>query len=153
MLPTLHTGIDQPAMPYLYLFFSGFIAATLFPASSEILLLALFQQGHVAWLLWLTATAGNTLGSCVNWLLGREILRFQNKRWFPVSAEQLQRAEQQFNKYGVWTLLLAWLPVVGDPLTFIAGSLRVRFDLFVLLVAIGKGLRYAALIFLASRLM
>lgn len=140
-------------MPYFSLFITGFIAATLFPASSEVLLLALFQQGYTGWLLWLAATTGNTLGSCVNWFLGREILRFQHKRWFPVGPEQLQRAEQQFNRYGVWTLLLAWLPIVGDPLTFIAGSLRVRFDLFLLLVAIGKGLRYAALIFLASRLL
>ncbi|MDO8909889.1 MAG: YqaA family protein [Pseudohongiella sp.] len=138
-------------MTYLSLFFAGFIAATLFPASSEIFLLALFQQGYIPWLLWLAATAGNTLGSCVNWYLGREILRLRHKRWFPVTAEQLQRAEMQFKRYGIWSLLLAWLPVVGDPLTFIAGSLRVRFDLFFVLVAIGKGLRYAALIFLASR--
>jgi membrane protein YqaA with SNARE-associated domain len=140
-------------MPYFSLMLTGFIAATLFPASSEILLLALFQQGYTPWLLWLAATTGNTLGSCVNWYLGKEILRFQHKRWFPVNAEQLHRAEIQFKRYGVWTLLLAWLPVVGDPLTFIAGSLRTRFDLFLLLVAIGKGLRYAALIILASRLM
>lgn len=140
-------------MTYFYLFFSGFIAATLFPASSEVLLLALLQHGHAAWLLWLAATAGNTLGSCVNWVLGREILRFRDKRWFPVNAAQLQRAQRQFNKYGVWTLLFAWLPVVGDPLTFIAGSLRVRFDIFFVLVAIGKGLRYAALIFLGSRVL
>lgn len=139
-------------MPYLYLLFSGFIAATLFPASSEILLLALYQQDYIVWLLWLAATTGNTLGSCVNWYLGKEILRFQHKRWFPVRPEQLLRAERQFNKYGVWTLLLAWLPIVGDPLTFIAGSLRMRFDLFLVLVAIGKGLRYAALIVLASQL-
>lgn len=139
-------------MPYFSLFATGFIAATLFPASSEILLLALYQQDYIVWVLWLAATTGNTLGSCLNWFLGREILRFRHKRWFPVGPEQLQRAEQQFNRYGVWSLLLAWLPIVGDPLTFIAGSLRVRFDLFIVLVAIGKGLRYAALIFLASRL-
>lgn len=140
-------------MPYWSVFVTGFVAATLLPASSEILLLALFQQGYIPWLLWLAATTGNTLGSCVNWYLGREILRFQHKRWFPVGAEQLQRAETQFKRYGRWTLLLAWLPVVGDPLTFIAGSLRMRFDLFVVLVALGKGLRYAAIILLASRFM
>lgn len=140
-------------MPYFYLLLSGLIAASLFPASSEMLLLALLQQDHIPWLLWLSATLGNTMGSCINWYLGREILRLQHKRWFPVSAAQLERAEARFKRYGVWTLLLAWLPVIGDPLTFIAGSLRMRFDLFLLLVAIGKGLRYAALILLASRLL
>jgi membrane protein YqaA with SNARE-associated domain len=84
-------------MPYWSVFVTGFVAATLLPASSEILLLALFQQGYIPWLLWLAATTGNTLGSCVNWYLGREILRFQHKRWFPVSAKQLQRAETQFS--------------------------------------------------------
>ncbi|MDP2285974.1 MAG: VTT domain-containing protein, partial [Pseudohongiella sp.] len=76
-----------------------------------------------------------------------------DKPWFPVTAQQLSRAQAQFNRYGVWSLLLAWLPVVGDPLTFVAGALRVQFWLFLLLVAIGKSLRYAVLIFLASRLM
>lgn len=139
-------------MPYLTLFVTGFIAATLFPASSEVLLLGLFYQGYLPWALWLSATLGNTLGSCVNWYLGRELLRFQHKRWFPVSPQNLQRAEKQFSHYGVWSLLFAWLPVVGDPLTFVAGTLKVRFGLFLFLVAIGKGVRYAVLIYLAARL-
>ena len=79
-------------MGYLSLFITGFIAATLLPASSELLLLALYQQGGLVWALWLSATLGNTLGSCVNWFLGREVLRFQHKRWFPVTPGQLQRA-------------------------------------------------------------
>ena len=139
-------------MVYLSLFLSGFIAATLFPASSEVLLIVLQQQGYVVWWLWLAATAGNTLGSCVNWYLGKELLRFQHKSWFPFKEPQLLRAQQQFQRYGAWTLLLAWLPVVGDPLTLIAGVLRVRFVPFLLLVATGKGLRYAVLLWLASGL-
>jgi membrane protein YqaA with SNARE-associated domain len=139
-------------LPYLTLFITGFVAATLFPASSEVLLLGLFYQGYLPWALWLSATLGNTLGSCVNWYLGREVLRFQHKRWFPVSPQNLLRAEKQFNHYGVWTLLFAWLPAVGDPLTFVAGTLQVRFSLFLTLVALGKGARYAILIYLASQL-
>ncbi|MEX0738648.1 MAG: YqaA family protein [Pseudohongiella sp.] len=139
-------------MSYLSLFITGFVAATLLPASSELLLLALFQQGLAPGLLWLSATAGNTLGSCVNWYLGREILRFEDKRWFPVSRDSLQRAEKQFNRYGYWSLLFAWLPVVGDPLTFVAGMLRMRFALFVALVLLGKGVRYAVLLLLAAGL-
>ena len=138
------------SMIYLSLFLSGFIAATLFPASSEVLLLVLQQQGYLPWLLWLTVTTGNTLGSCVNWYLGRELLRFQHKRWFPFNALQLQRAQQHFQRYGIWTLLLAWLPVVGDPLTLIAGVLRVRFMPFLLLVTVGKGARYAILLWLLT---
>lgn len=137
---------------YGSLFITGFIAATLLPASSEVLLLALYQQGYVVFGLWLAATSGNTLGSCVNWYLGKELLRFQHKRWFPVSPAQLAKAEQQFKRYGSWSLLLAWLPVVGDPLTLVAGTLRVRFGLFLLLVTLGKGLRYAVLLYLASKL-
>ncbi|MEX2335252.1 MAG: YqaA family protein [Pseudohongiella sp.] len=139
-------------MSYLSLFITGFVAATLLPASSELLLLALFQQGLAPGLLWLSATAGNTLGSCVNWYLGREILRFEDKRWFPVSRDSLQSAEKQFNRYGYWSLLFAWLPVVGDPLTFVAGMLRMRFALFVALVLLGKGVRYAVLLLLAAGL-
>lgn len=136
---------------YLSLFFSGLIAATLFPASSELLLVTLYQQGQDAALLWLVATLGNTLGSCINWYLGKELLRFQSRRWFPFKPSQLARAQLQFNRYGSWSLLFAWLPVVGDPLTLVAGVLKVRFVPFLLLVAAGKGLRYAVLIALAAR--
>jgi len=137
---------------YFSLFASGFIAATLLPASSEVLLLALAQQGYAPLGLWLAATCGNTLGSCVNWYLGKEVLRFSDKRWFPVSPTQLAKAQQHFKRYGSWSLLLAWLPIVGDPLTLVAGTLRVRFGLFLLLVSLSKGARYALLLYLARQL-
>jgi len=94
------------------------------------------------WLLVAVATAGNTLGSVVNWGLGRYLLHWADRPWFPFSRAQLARASERFNKYGVWTLLFAWVPVIGDPLTFAAGVLQVRFALFLPLVAVGKGLRY-----------
>lgn len=133
-------------LAYLTLFVSAFTAATLLPGSSEVLLLALQQQGYLLFWLWLSATLGNTLGSCVNWHLGKELNRFQHKRWFPFTPEQMTAASHRFQRYGSWSLLLSWLPVVGDPLTLIAGVLRVRFTLFLLLVALGKGLRYAVLL-------
>lgn len=142
-------SLDVFIVAYLSLFVTGFIAATLFPASSELLLLALLKQSYQPLLLWLAATAGNTLGSCVNWWLGIQLRRFQHKRWFPVSEKQLARAERVFLRYGRWSLLLSWLPIVGDPLTMIAGVLRVPFPIFLLLVTIGKGLRYGILILLA----
>ena len=140
-------------MVYLSLFFSGLLAATLFPVSSEVLLVALLQQGYTPWWLFVAATAGNTLGSCVNWYLGFRLLDFQHKAWFPVSAAALTRAQLQFQRFGSWRLLLAWLPVVGDPLTLVAGVLRLRFPLFLLLVLLGKAARYAVVIWLGRAFM
>jgi len=138
-------------MLYLTLFISAFISATLLPSSSEVVLVAMIAQGSSSlWLLWLSATFGNVLGSCVNYWLGTQVLRFKNKKWFPVSQKGLDKAQQQFDKYGVYSLLFAWLPIVGDPLTVIGGIFKVRFSLFILLVAIGKGARYFAVIALAT---
>lgn len=133
-------------MVYLSLFFTALIAATLFPLSSEALLATLLYQQYSPILLWLAATSGNTLGSCINWYLGKECLRWQDKKWFPISAKQLERAQQQFQHYGIYSLLLAWLPVIGDPLTFIAGVMRISFWKFILLVTLGKSIRYAVVI-------
>uniref|UniRef100_A0A486XXE7 Probable membrane protein YPO3302 n=1 Tax=Rheinheimera sp. BAL341 TaxID=1708203 RepID=A0A486XXE7_9GAMM len=135
---------------YFSLFFSGLLAATLFPASSEVLLLTLSQQGYAPLGLFIAATTGNTLGSCINWYLGLKLTTFQHKRWFPVAPAALARAQLQFQRFGYWSLLFAWLPLVGDPLTLIAGVLKVRFSLFVLLVALGKAGRYALLIWLGN---
>jgi membrane protein YqaA with SNARE-associated domain len=133
-------------MVYLSLLFTALIAATLFPLSSEALLVTLLVQGYSPILLWLVATSGNLLGSCINWYLGRQCLHWQHKKWFPVKPAQLERAQEHFQRYGLFSLLFAWLPVVGDPLTFIAGVMRIRFWQFVVLVAIGKSLRYALVI-------
>ncbi len=126
------------------LFVSAFVSATLVPMSSEVVLAALIAaQGVDAVLLVLVATAGNTLGALVNWLLGRFCLRWRDSKWFPVRADRLEKGVEWFRRYGVWSLLLAWLPIVGDPITFVAGMARVRLPLFLLLVALGKGARYA----------
>ncbi|AOT10006.1 YqaA family protein [Pseudoalteromonas luteoviolacea] len=137
-------------MAYLSLFLSAFIAATLFPASSELLLTGMVakQSGHLG-LLWFSATLGNVIGSCVNYYLGMQIERFSHHRWFPISPKAMEKARNHYQKYGSASLLFAWLPVVGDPLTLIAGVFRVRFSVFLLLVSIGKGLRYALVIALA----
>ncbi|MEH8015810.1 DedA family protein [Rheinheimera muenzenbergensis] len=137
-------------LAYLSLFGSGFIAATLFPASSEALLLALLAQGYTPLWLFVAATAGNTLGSCVNWYLGLRLLDFQHKRWFPVSARAIAAAQQQFGRFGKLSLLFAWLPVVGDPLTLVAGVMKIPFIPFLLLVLLGKAVRYALLIWLGN---
>ena len=133
------------------LFVSALVAATLVPAQSEAVLVALLVQGTLpAWLLVTVAGVGNVLGSIVNWVLGRMVERFRGRRWFPASDEALDRAQRWYGRFGHWSLLLAWLPVVGDPLTLTAGILREPLWRFVLLVAIGKFARYAVLV-LATR--
>ncbi|MBO6850750.1 MAG: DedA family protein [Marinobacter sp.] len=135
-------------MAYLTLFLTAFAAATLLPAYSEVLLGTLVTQGYSLWWLWVWATAGNTLGSVVNGVIGRQVDRFKNKRWFPVSERQLERARERFNRYGQWSLLLGWLPIGGDALTLVGGIMRVPWLNFVVLVAIGKGVRYAFVLWL-----
>lgn len=138
---------------YVGLFLSAFLAATVLPFSSEAVLVGLLVSGHFSagWLFAVAAT-GNVLGSVVNWLLGRFCLRWRDRRWFPVKEPALARATRLFNRWGVVSLLFAWMPVVGDPLTFMAGVLRTPFLVMLLLVAIGKAGRYAVLLGLVDRL-
>ena len=100
------------------------------------------------YLLLVVASFGNILGSSVNWYLGKKILIFKDKKWFPASGTKLEISEIYFKKYGIWSLLLAWVPVIGDPLTIIAGVLRVKFLTFLTLVSISKISRYVFLIFI-----
>lgn len=131
---------------YIALFASALIAATILPLQSEAVLVGLLLQGaHPATSLLLVATVGNVLGAVVNWYLGRFLLRFRGHRWFPASDEELGRAQTWYRRYGRWSLLASWLPIVGDPLTVVAGTLREPLGTFVLLVALAKGGRYLAL--------
>ena len=126
------------------LFLSAFVSATLVPMSSEAVLAALIAaHGWDVVLLVLVATAGNTLGAMVNWALGRFCLHWRASRWFPISEANLEKGSAWFRRFGTWSLLFAWLPVVGDPLTFAAGIARVPFPLFLTLVLAGKLARYA----------
>lgn len=133
------------------LFLSALLSATLLPGSSEALLVALLLAGGQPPLaLFLAATAGNVLGSLVNWLIGLSVERFRSRRWFPVSERDMARAQRWFARYGLWSLLLAWLPIIGDPLTLVAGVMRVRLLPFLLLVTAGKAARYLAVIHAAG---
>ena len=97
-----------------------------------------------------SATAGNLLGSLITYWMGIGGNALMHKRWLGMDEQSLQRAERQFQKWGVYSLLLAWLPVVGDPLCLLAGLMRVAILPFILLVGAGKFLRYASIIFLVS---
>lgn len=132
---------------YGALFLSAFLAATILPVSSEVVLAGLIVAGRGdPGLLLVVATIGNTLGSVVNWVLGRGIDSLRNRRWFPVTADRYEQASRIFRRFGEWTLLFAWLPVVGDAFTIAAGAARVNLGVFVVLVAIGKAARYAVIV-------
>ena len=134
---------------YFQLFIISFLAATILPLSSELVLSTmLLTDSFDKYLLLVVASFGNILGSSVNWYLGKKILIFKDKKWFPASEAQIERSEIYFKKYGIWSLLLAWVPIIGDPLTIIAGVLRVRFLTFLTLVSISKISRYVFLIFI-----
>ncbi|MEE4891656.1 YqaA family protein [Pseudomonas alliivorans] len=128
---------------YFGLFMAALGAATLLPMQSETVLAGmLLSQAYPAAVLLLVATAGNVLGSVLNWLLGRSIIRLRHKRWFPASEAQLEKAQRFYLTYGYWSLLLSWVPLIGDPLTVIAGVLREPLWRLVLIVTLAKGARY-----------
>ena len=133
-------------MPYLTLFSTAFLAATLLPMQSEAVLIGWLsvQQYPAGWLI-AAASIGNILGSCVNWWLGKHLERFQHRAWFPISPHHQQKAAHYYHRYGVYTLLLSWLPIIGDPLTLIAGVFREKWWRFLCLVSIAKTGRYVFL--------
>ena len=129
-------------MDLVLLFLSAFAASTILPMSSEVVLAAISVSGSSDPLLLLAvATAGNTLGATLNWVIGRYLATWRG-RFASLSEARFQRASRWFQRWGIWSLLLSWLPVVGDPLTLIAGVLRTPFIPFFLLVLTGKAARY-----------
>jgi membrane protein YqaA with SNARE-associated domain len=135
---------DVPALAGL--FASAFLAGSILPAQSEAVLAALLLQGTLpAWLLVAVASIGNVAGAVLNYGLGRSADRFRHRRWFPLNAAGWDRCAQWFNRWGVATLLLSWLPVIGDGFTVLAGAARTRFSLFLALVTLAKAGRYAVL--------
>jgi membrane protein YqaA with SNARE-associated domain len=131
---------------YAGLYAVALTAATILPMQSEAALVGLLLTDvYSPALLLLVATVGNTAGSAINWVLGRSIERYRDRRWFPVNAAALGRAQGWYRRYGRWSLLLSWLPLVGDALTVAAGVMREPFLPFLLLVALAKAGRYLAL--------
>ena len=128
------------------LFLAAFLAATILPMQSEAALVgALLAGAQPAWVLIAVASLGNVLGSIVNWLLGRGVERFRHHHWFPVKDADLDRAQGWYRRWGKWSLLFSWAPIIGDPLTVVAGVLREPFPVFLVLVTIAKVGRYVVL--------
>ena len=128
------------------LFLVALLSASILPLQSEAVLVGLLlSDNHPVWLLLAVASVANVLGSLLNWYLGKYLQHFQQRRWFPVKPEQLDKASRWYLKHGKWSLLLGWVPIIGDPLTVIAGVLREPFLPFLLLVTIAKVSRYLVL--------
>lgn len=128
---------------YLILFSTAFLAATLVPAQSEAVLLGMLHLSRQSiFLLVFFATLGNVLGSTVNWWLGMQLQRYKDRSWFPVSGKRLEQAQGHYQRYGSWILLLSWVPIIGDPITLVAGVLKENLYRFLVLVTIAKAGRY-----------
>lgn len=138
---------------YGILFLAALIVATILPMQSEAVLVGLLLADYSPWLLIAVASVGNVLGSVVNWLIGRGLERFRGRPWFPMNEAKLERAQRWYSRYGKWSLLLSWAPIVGDPLTVMAGVLREPFRTFLLFVAIAKTGRYIILAALTLNVM
>lgn len=128
------------------LFLAAFAAATILPMQSEALLTGLLlKTDYSPWLLIAVASVGNVLGSCVNWWFGRSLERFKDRKWFPVGPSALEKAQNRYHRYGKWSLLLSWVPIIGDPITVTAGVMKEGFIPFLLLVGLAKTARYIVL--------
>ena len=136
-------------MIYLSLFSISFLAATILPLSSELMLAGLIATSNYdSLLLLIVASFGNVLGSVVNWILGFYSRNLTTKKWFPFKDRQIESSSKWFNKFGKWSLLFTWVPIIGDPLTLAAGLFRIKFIEFLILVIIGKVSRYVVIFYL-----
>jgi membrane protein YqaA with SNARE-associated domain len=134
---------------YLNLFILSFLASTVLPIGSEVLVIALIRQGFSPFNVIVVATAGNYLGSCTTYyigLKGRPVL----EKYFSPSPEQLEKSERLFKRYGVYTLLFTWVPGIGDAITMVAGLMHLPFRSFSILVFLGKFGRYFAIAYLTA---
>ncbi len=127
------------------LFAAAFLAATIVPFSSEVVLATTLTTSGQPWIaLIAVATAGNVLGSIVNWCLGRALAGEKATGFLRIKREKLARAESWYHRWGRWSLLLSWAPIIGDPLTVVAGFLREPLWFFIPVVIVAKAGRYLA---------
>lgn len=132
-------------MDYLYLFLTAFLSATFLPLGSEALLIYDIAQGLNIYYLLLYVTIGNVLGSCLNYFLGVKGEEYLLKKNY-IDKKKFEKGKKYFDKYGAYSLLLSWAPIIGDPITFVAGVMRYKFLYFVTIVLFAKFVRYLILV-------
>ena len=138
---------------YSSLFISSFLSSTILPGHSEIILINfILLEKYSQFLLFFFASLGNILGSIINWYIGFYITKFVNRSWFPFQKKQLDKASFWYLKYGKWSLFLSWVPIIGDPLTVVAGVFRAPLIIFITIVSISKILRYIFVGYVALKL-
>jgi len=131
------------AAAYVGLFLAALAAGSILPVPSEAALVAhILTSDDPVWIAVAVATVGNVSGSVINWFLGRGIERLHGTRWFPASEASIARAGRWYHKYGRWSLLLSFVPIIGDPLTIVAGVMKEQLKFFLVVVAIAKLGRY-----------
>jgi membrane protein YqaA with SNARE-associated domain len=129
------------------LFLSALLSATILPGTSEAALALVVTQGSAtAPTAVAVATAGNTVGSIGNWIIGRFFASYQDHPRFPVKPGKFERYSEIYRRWGIWTLLMSWVPLIGDPLTIVAGVMRAPLFLVIVLVALAKFARYVAVV-------
>ena len=132
-------------MVYLILFITSLISATLFPLGSEALLIYDIKEGYNLYLLLLFATIGNSLGSVINYFLGLKGEEYLLKKSL-IKESYIIKCKNYFDKYGLYTILFSWLPIIGDPITFVAGILKYDLKKLLIFVIIAKFSRYLFLV-------
>jgi len=138
---------------YIGLFIISFLGASLLPLSTEIFVLGMVPLGFNVWWIGLVATVGNYSGTLLNYYMGYKGIDFARARYFSIKEETWQRAQNFYEKWGPIALFFSWIPIIGDPLTAVAGALKMGLKLFTFWVFIGKGFRYAVLLGLANQIL
>lgn len=138
---------------YFGLFWAALVAASILPGQSEAVVVVMLLADYPPAPVLLVATVGNVLGAATSWWLGTQVERFRDRKWFPADNRTFDRARAWYHRYGRWSLLLSWVPVVGGPLTLVAGVMKEPLWSFMLLVGVAKFVRYAAVAAVTLRLM
>lgn len=141
----------NPAFAYAALFAISLLASSVIPLGSEWLLIALLVLNYNTIGIVAVATIGNTLGAITTYAVGRYGGQAIAKRFLTMKDNDLNRAQQLYQRFGIWTLLFSWLPVIGDPLCAVSGFLKTRLPLFSAIVLTGKLARYAAVAWITLR--
>lgn len=138
---------------YFGLFWAALVAASILPGQSEVVVAVMLLADYPVLPVLLVATVGNVLGATTSWWLGTQVERFRDRKWFPADSRGFDRAKAWYHRYGRWSLLLSWVPVVGGPLTLVAGVMKEPLWSFMLLVGIAKLVRYAVVAAATLKLM
>lgn len=138
--------MDLFSLGFFGLFIAAFLSATIIPLSSEGVLLLLLSQNYDPWWCLLIATLGNSLGGLTNYWIGSLGDPLWLKR-FGISQQKLASFEKTIQKHGYWLAFISWVPFIGDPLSIALGFFKVSFWRVLILLVVGKFLRYLLIIY------